>query len=364
MLKNKNTNLFSDNLYETNFTAIVKVNSNLTRLIVPSHREAVITFDDDLLYKTGYIFIPDFKGTNALSILYRSAETSLPKLYEEFDSNLNLYSYNFNFLLDRRENIINNKSSPSSPDTDPTKKYFEIYERDEINDTPGVFIFLVDQSGSMRDSNIRIAKKSLKLFIKSLPENSYFHIVGFGSSYKSYLEPCLYEESSIKNAYDIADKLQADLGGTEIYNPLNFIFKSMLSKYPEHLSKSVFLITDGGVDNKETCINLIKENSRNFRVHAIGIGTSVDKDFVTRSGQAGKGNYYFAPDVEFLQKLVIQALNSSLRPYYSNINVEISGEGEGENKLEKIIEYPKQNSKTVESRITFQDEIFSYSFLS
>ena len=54
----------------------------------------------------------------------------------------------------------------------------------EIN--PALFIFLIDQSGSMYGSNIKIASKGLKLFLQSLPPNSYYQIIGFGSIYKAY----------------------------------------------------------------------------------------------------------------------------------------------------------------------------------
>ena len=51
----------------------------------------------------------------------------------------------------------------------------------EIN--PALFIFLIDQSGSMYGSSIKIASKGLKLFLQSLPSKSYYQIIGFGSNH-------------------------------------------------------------------------------------------------------------------------------------------------------------------------------------
>lgn len=47
----------------------------------------------------------------------------------------------------------------------------------------GEFIFLIDRSGSMEDLRIKKAKEALKIFLKSLPEDSYFDICSFGGSF-------------------------------------------------------------------------------------------------------------------------------------------------------------------------------------
>ena len=51
-----------------------------------------------------------------------------------------------------------------------------------------LFIFLVNQSGSMRGEKIKIASKSLLLFMQSLPAGSYYQIIGFGSDFTKYDE--------------------------------------------------------------------------------------------------------------------------------------------------------------------------------
>mmetsp|Transcript_28188 Transcript_28188/g.24984 ORF Transcript_28188/g.24984 Transcript_28188/m.24984 type:complete len:108 (-) Transcript_28188:234-557(-) len=53
-----------------------------------------------------------------------------------------------------------------------------------MKETRGEYIFLIDRSGSMSGTSIKVARETLVYFLKSLPKNSYFNVVSFGSSYK------------------------------------------------------------------------------------------------------------------------------------------------------------------------------------
>lgn len=126
------------------------------------------------------------------------------------------------------------------------------------------FIFLVDRSGSMSGQFIQSASETLILFMKSLPENCYFNIIGFGSRYEQ-----LFSEGSVPYSQPNLDKavahltgLQANLGGTELHTPLDFIFRSPPAS---GFSRQVFVLTDGAVGNTDACVQKVKQNNKTSR---------------------------------------------------------------------------------------------------
>ena len=120
------------------------------------------------------------------------------------------------------------------------------------------FVFLVDQSGSMEGLYIKSAAETLVLFLRSIPPGCFFNIVGFGSSYTSLFPKSVqYNQSNLEIAVKHAETIRADLGGTELLPPLKHIFDTELLS---GLSRQIFVLTDGSVDNTSACINLVRKN--------------------------------------------------------------------------------------------------------
>lgn len=124
-----------------------------------------------------------------------------------------------------------------------------------------MFVFIVDRSGSMSGKTMEITKEAVILFIQSLPPGSKFEIISFGSNYRVMskgLEGYDYNNENKKFAIDEVRKFSADLGGTEIYEPLEYMYNQI--KVPEDYLLKAFLLTDGGVSSPGSIVNLIKEN--------------------------------------------------------------------------------------------------------
>ena len=144
---------------------------------------------------------------------------NIPIMYSQYnpEKKETAYSINYTYISKNLKEI----PIPEKPDEDNTISYAAKYEENIINETPGLFIFLIDQSGSMGGKAIELVRKALLLFIQSLPKESYFQLIGFGSNYKKYnQEPVIYNKENIEKIINIINGLNANLGGTDISSPL------------------------------------------------------------------------------------------------------------------------------------------------
>ena len=188
----------------------------------------------------------------------------------------------------------------------------------------GEFIFILDRSGSMSGSRIDIAKQATILFLKSLPENSYFNIISFGSYFERMFPKSVKSDSfNINYAVAAVNLFKNDMLGTEIYEPLQSIYNDPLI---EGYSKTLFLITDGEVENPCSVIQLVALNSGVSRVHSFGIGTSFDQYLIKIVAKAGKGFSNFVSDVNEIGSKVISSLKKSIMPSVSEFYMKLYGE--------------------------------------
>ena len=357
----------------------IKTHSKITRLIAPffddqakKNSQFETLFNDDYTNaKIYYIKNPDAqtnidtigKGLggqvnkptfySTFCILFRTANMNKPTLYYQYNPELKETSYAINYVYS--SNKMENIPIPSEPDMDNSIIYSVKYEQNKNFKTPGLFIILVDQSGSMWGKPIELVKKALLSFIEILPKGSYFHLIGFGSHFQEYSEePIVYNEENVEKYKKIIEEMEANLGGTNIGEPLKYIFRN--EDYDNiKLSKNIFLLTDGQVNNRDLCIDLITKNSNKFRTHAIGIGHNFDKVLVERSGKVGKGSSFFVQDVENIEMVMLNILVKCLRPYLIDINFNFNNYEK--NLKNKII------SSTVTNDFSYNDEIINFSFI-
>ncbi|XP_029111173.1 von Willebrand factor A domain-containing protein 5A-like isoform X4 [Scleropages formosus] len=192
----------------------------------------------------------------------------------------------------------------------------------------GEFIFLVDRSGSMgcplnrsndNESRISSARDTLLLLLKSLPLGCYFNIYGFGSHHESFFpESVEYTQTTMETALNKAKSMQADFGGTEIFQPLQNIYsKPCLPSHPRQL----FVFTDGEVGNTKAVVDLVKRHAHSHRCFTFGIGEGASSALVNGMAEGGSGHPQFITGSERMQPKVMQSLQFALHPVAKDIAI-------------------------------------------
>uniref|UniRef100_A0A671KZ76 von Willebrand factor A domain-containing protein 5A-like n=1 Tax=Sinocyclocheilus anshuiensis TaxID=1608454 RepID=A0A671KZ76_9TELE len=197
--------------------------------------------------------------------------------------------------------------------------------------TQGEFVFVIDRSGSMgvmmnekKGAQMRIesAKDTLLLLLKSLPMGCYFNIYGFGSDFESFFPLSVeYNQDTMDQALKRVKEIKADMGGTEILQPLKHIYSQPC--YPDH-PRQLFVFTDGeAVDTKEV-LDLVKIY-RVFRCFSLGIGEGASAALITGMAREGSGHAQFITDTDRMQpkvKLSTGFHRFALQPAVLNISVD------------------------------------------
>uniref|UniRef100_A0A3P9JJR5 VIT domain-containing protein n=1 Tax=Oryzias latipes TaxID=8090 RepID=A0A3P9JJR5_ORYLA len=192
----------------------------------------------------------------------------------------------------------------------------------------GEFVFLVDRSGSMQcptsnwnqqETRISSARDTLLLLLKSLPMGCYFNIYGFGSGYDHIFPSSVeYSEKSMEEALKKVEVMQADLGGTEILQPLQHIYSQpSISNQPRQL----FVFTDGEVGNTKEVLDLVRKNAGSHRCFSFGIGEGASSALINGLAQEGRGHAQFITGSDRMQAKVMQSLKFALQPVVKDISV-------------------------------------------
>ncbi|XP_052454117.1 von Willebrand factor A domain-containing protein 5A [Carassius gibelio] len=193
----------------------------------------------------------------------------------------------------------------------------------------GEFVFVIDRSGSMgsmmhrgKEAQMRIesAKDTLLLLLKSLPMGCYFNIYGFGSDFESFFPQSVeYSQDTMDQALKRVKEMKADMGGTEILQPLKHIYSQPC--YPDH-PRQLFIFTDGEVGNTKEVLDLVKSHAHSHRCFSFGIGEGASAALITGMAREGSGHAQFITDTDRMQPKVMQSLRFALQPAVLNISVD------------------------------------------
>ena len=287
-----------------------------------------------------------YNDDDCFKILFRTEKMNNFNLITQYDPNKDETSCIMSMTYNRKDIDI---AKADKPDMNDKNNYIDLYQKNLINNYPSLFIFLIDQSGSMSGKPIALVKETLLFFLQSLPKNSFYQLIGFGSSvnYIYSEEPVEYTVDNVNETISEIKKLDANLGGTKLYEPLKNIFNN--KNYDKlNLCRNLFILTDGEVWDRNESLELIEDNKDVFRVHSFGIGNSFDRNFIQNSGK--NGSYCFIKNIQKIKSNVIQTLNKTLRNYLFDFKINVNN-------------LKTEHSYFTSQRICYQDEFLNFYFI-
>lgn len=119
------------------------------------------------------------------------------------------------------------------------------------------YIFVVDRSGSMKGTPIKLVRQALVVLLRGLPtKKTKFNIFSFGSNTTSLWPSSKdYTQDSLEAATAHVDTMDGDHGGTQVARALKEVFGSLGTERQQPVS--VFVLTDGDAWDIENCRILV-----------------------------------------------------------------------------------------------------------
>jgi von Willebrand factor A domain-containing protein 5 len=304
-----------DKTYKWNIQTEISTRYPISELRVPSHEENVLIKYSDDKKKAMITMSPDkeYNPNKNYEVYYSTEGDHIPTLVVE-------RYINESSLL----NVTNSANSINVQDD--LLGYISFFpkfnvtslERNMTQISPQEFIFIADRSGSMSGDRILKLKSSLVRILNTLPDNSYFNIISFGSSFKPMYEKTQSTAELRADAIARVEKFDADMGGTEILQAVKY---ALDLPYVYNYPRIIMLLTDGDVSNPDQVIDIVRRSKNKARVNSIGIGSGASNYLIKGVARAGDGKYEFITDNSDLEPKTLAIINSSISPYLTNFNV-------------------------------------------
>lgn len=180
-------------------------------------------------------------------------------------------------------------------------------------------IFILDRSGSMQGESIREARAALLLGIKSLREGDRFDVIGFGTgSERVFGKLTDYDDESAEKAVAATSTWEADLGGTEILQPLRTALLDTTKSRPA----CIFLLTDGEVGNESEVIALARKYRSRCRIFSFGIGRGASATLIKGVARASGGLHEFIYPGERIEPKVMRQVARIYTPMHMNTRLD------------------------------------------
>ena len=187
----------------------------------------------------------------------------------------------------------------------------------DADDQPLALNIVIDCSGSMAGTSITQARKAVLEILNQLRTHDYFSVTLFGNGFK-HLFPKMVPANSknISDAWTSLDKLDADMGGTEMEKALDAVF----SLGGVEGMSALLLITDGEIYEHAKLVK--RAQNSGHRVFVVGVGTAVAEAFLKSLATATGGACELVAPQEGMAERVLSQFHRMRQPKLAHLQIE------------------------------------------
>lgn len=199
------------------------------------------------------------------------------------------------------------------------------YSREKI--VPKDVVFLIDTSGSQAGDPLEQCLKLMRKFIEGLNTQDTFSIIDFANTTRKLSEhPLTNTPENRQKAIKYINQLRAD-GGTELLRGIKEVLK--FPPASEGRLRSIVLLTDGYIGNEKEIIAEVQQKlEAGNRLYSFGAGSSVNRFFINRIAEVGRGIAEIIRQDEPIDKTVENFFQRINNPVLTNIQLIWQGAGE------------------------------------
>ena len=221
---------------------------------------------------------------------------------------------------------------------------------------------VLDCSGSMSGDAISQSRAALHAVSRVLYPGDRVQVVRFGSHFERLFRRPLRASSQVSGAMtDLADLVQADMGGTQMGAALEAAVKDLNGLDGDASSKVILLVTDGAVQPEELQRARERATAKGIRIFVVAVGSSAGVDALTPLAESSGGVLERAVPTESIDACVMRHVRRAAQAQPIEFNVDWNGPVNASTPLGRVYEgdvamtvafLPDQASRTVDLFVT------------
>jgi Ca-activated chloride channel family protein len=184
---------------------------------------------------------------------------------------------------------------------------------------PRELLFVFDRSGSMAGQSIEQARNALQGCLRALNPEDTFNIITFDHEVDIFSpQPLPFTQHNLDQADAYIEQMYGR-GGTEIKQAL--VAALQQPRDSERLRVVVFL-TDGAVGNEDQVLRMLGHELNEARVYAFGVGSAVNRFFLDKLAEVGRGSVEYIFPGESIEDAVQRFQKRAAFPVLVDVQID------------------------------------------